>query len=123
MDPVPTVVAIVDDDEAVRRALRRLVLSLSYSPIMFPSGEAFLARDRRAALHCVLMDQHMPSMNGIDVLRHMGTQAPRVPVIIVTGFDQAGLREKCLSAGAADYLVKPLEASAVAAAINSAIAA
>ena len=70
---------------------------------------------------CVLMDQHMPSLNGLDVLRRMRSEGRRVPVIIVTGFDQPGLRQKCLDAGASDYLVKPLEASAVSTAIGVAI--
>jgi FixJ family two-component response regulator len=123
MEASPTVVAIVDDDEAVRRALRRLVVSLSYHPIGFASGEEFLASLGEAAPSCVLMDQHMPSLNGLDVLRRMRTDGRRVPVIIVTGFDQPGLRQKCLDAGASDYLVKPLEASAVSIAIQAAVAA
>jgi FixJ family two-component response regulator len=117
------VVAIVDDDDAVRRALRRLVLSLSYRPIGFATGEDFLASLLEATPNCVLMDQHMPDLNGLDVLRRLRSEGRRVPVIMITGFDQPGLRQKCLDAGAADYLVKPLEASAVSAAIQLAIAA
>jgi FixJ family two-component response regulator len=123
MHSSPIVVAIVDDDEAVRRALRRLVLSLSYHPIGFASGEGFLASLFDATPNCVLMDQHMPNLNGLDVLRRMRRDGRRVPVIIVTGFDQPGLRQKCLDAGASDYLVKPLEASALSSAIRLAMAA
>jgi FixJ family two-component response regulator len=121
MQASPIVVAVVDDDEAVRRALRRLIISLSFHPIGFASGEEFLASLGAAAPSCVLMDQHMPSLNGLDVLRRMRSEGRRVPVIIVTGFDQPGLRQKCLDAGASDYLVKPLEASAVSTAIGVAI--
>jgi FixJ family two-component response regulator len=123
MQASTNVVAIVDDDDAVRRALRRLVLSLSYRPIGFASGEDFLASLFETTPSCVLMDQHMPNLNGLDVLRRMRSEGRRVPVIIVTGFDQPGLRQECLSAGASDYLIKPLEASAVSAAIQLAIAA
>lgn len=122
MQTCSIVVAIVDDDDAVRRALRRLVVSLSYHPIGFASGEEFLADLHEVAPACVLMDQHMPGLNGLDVLRRMRSEGRRVPVIIVTGFDQPGLRQKCLDAGASDYLVKPLEASAVATAIQAAMA-
>jgi CheY-like chemotaxis protein len=69
------------------------------------------------------MDQHMPSLYGLDVLIHMRAEGVRVPVIIITGFDQPGLREKCLAAGAAAYLVKPVEESVVSAAIRVATAA
>jgi FixJ family two-component response regulator len=122
MEASSIVVAIVDDDAAVRRALRRLIISLSYRPIGFASGEDFLASLRDATPNCVLMDQHMPSLNGLDVLRRMRTEEQRVPVIIVTGFDQPGLRQKCLEAGASDYLVKPLEAATVSTAIQVALA-
>jgi FixJ family two-component response regulator len=123
MQASSTVVAIVDDDEGVRRALRRLVMSLSYHPMGFASGEDFLASLLEATPSCVLMDQHMPNLNGLDVLRRMRREGRRVPVIIVTGFDQPGLRQECLAAGASGYLVKPLEASTVSAAIRLAMAA
>jgi len=123
MEASLTVVAIVDDDEIVRRALRRLVQSLSYHPIAFASGEEFLASLRETTPNCVLMDQHMPSLNGLDVMLRMRNEGRYVPVIIVTGFDQPGLRQKCLDAGASDYIVKPLAASAVSAAIQAAVAA
>jgi FixJ family two-component response regulator len=122
MPAFPNVVAIVDDDAGVRRALRRLVLSLSYHPIGFASGEDFLASLVEATPSCVLMDQHMPNLNGLEVLRRLRSEGWYVPVIIVTGFDQPGLRQECLDAGASDYLVKPLEASAISAAIQLAIA-
>ena len=123
MQTSPILVAIVDDDDAVRRALRRLVISLSYRPIGFASGEDFLASLLEATPNCVLMDQQMPNLSGLDVLRRMRSEGQHVPVIIVTGFDQPGLRQECLDAGAADYLVKPLEASAVSVAIQLAMAA
>jgi FixJ family two-component response regulator len=122
MDASPIVVAIVDDDDAVRRALHCLVLSLSYQPLSFASGSTFLANLREATPNCVLMDQHMPGLNGLDVLREMRAQELHVPVIVTTGFDQPGLREKCLDAGAVAYLLKPLEASVLSDAIKAAIA-
>jgi FixJ family two-component response regulator len=123
MEASPIVVAIVDDDDTVRRALRRLVQSLSYHPIGFASGEEFLASLRETTPSCVLMDQHMPSLNGLDVILRMRSEGRHVPVIIVTGFDQPGLRQKCLDAGASEYIVKPLASSAVSAAIQAAMAA
>jgi FixJ family two-component response regulator len=122
MEASSIVVAIVDDDAAVRRALRRLIMSLSYHPIAFASGEEFLTSLREGTSSCVLMDQHMPSLNGLDVLRHMRSHGWRVPVIIVTGFDEPGLRQKCLDAGASSYLIKPLAAATVSTAIEVALA-
>lgn len=116
-------VAIVDDDAAVRRALSRLVRSLSYRPAVYASGEDFLASLAEASPVCVVLDQHMPGLSGLDVLVRMRACGSDAPVIIVTGFDQPGMGERCLKAGAAAYLTKPIGRSEMSAAIDSAIAA
>jgi FixJ family two-component response regulator len=120
MEAASTVVAIVDDDPAVRRSLHRLVLSLSHRPVSFASGEELLASLRQTLPNCIILDQHMPNMNGLEVLARMQVEGFHVPSIIITGSDQTGLREKCLAAGAVRYLVKPLDASTISSAIESA---
>lgn len=115
-------VAIVDDNDTVRRALRRLVVSLSYDALIFSSAEEFLASLHLATPSCALMDLHMPTLKGLDALRLMRNQGMGVPVIIITGLDQPGMREKCLEAGASAYLTKPAGREEIAAAIATAIA-
>jgi FixJ family two-component response regulator len=117
------VIAIVDDDAGVRRALRRLLLSLDCQPTAFASGEAFL--DSLGVEHpqCVLIDLHLPGLKGIDVLDRLRAGGVRLPVIIITGLDQPGMRERCIKAGAASYLTKPLDRSALGSAIEQAIVA
>src|SRR5215468_9168640 len=112
-------IAIVDDDDAVRRALRRLVASLSYHSREFASGEAFLASLSTEAPFCALVDLHMPGMTGIDVLTQLSACGKRVPAIIITGLDEPRLQEKCLKAGASGYLVKPIERANLSAALQS----
>jgi FixJ family two-component response regulator len=121
MGTAEPVVAIVDDDESVRRSLRRLLRSLSYEPVVFASGEEFIAALGQSAPTCALLDLHLPGLNGLDVLRRMRTEGRAVPAIIITGFDQVGMRKKCLEAGATAYLVKPLERSKLASAIEAAM--
>ena len=116
------VIAIVEDDEFVRRALCRLVRALSYRPMAFSSGDEFLAGIGAAMPDCVLMDQHMPSLNGLDVMGRIRADGLCVPVILITGFDQPSLRRQCLDAGASAFLVKPFEAALVSAAIRTALA-
>jgi FixJ family two-component response regulator len=89
----------------------------------FSSGEGFLASLDDCAPDCALIDMHMPGLKGLDVLLRMRAEGRHVPVIIITGFDQSGMRERCLAAGATDYLIKPLEGSAVSSAIHQATVA
>ena len=116
------VIAIVDDDAGVRRALHRLVLSLSCAPVTFASGEAFLESLREARPHCVIMDLHLPGLKGIDVLKELRNRAAVLPVSVITGLDQPGMREQCLEAGATVYLTKPIARSTVSSAIEAATA-
>ena len=58
-----------------------------------------------------MLDLHTPGMKGLEVLQRMRVSGSDVPVIIITGLDQPGMREKCIKAGASAYLLKPLEGS------------
>lgn len=106
--PTPPVIAIVDDDGSVRRALSRLVLSMSYRPVDFSSGEAFLESLRDDAPHCVILDLHMPGLSGLDVLDRLRLAEAKIPAIVITANTQPELRADCLAAGAAAFLQKPL---------------
>jgi FixJ family two-component response regulator len=119
MNMVGLKVAIVDDDEHVRRALRRMVVSLSYEVEEFASGRAFVAALDDRAFACVLLDLHMPELNGLDVLTQMRGDGHTVPVILITGGDEPRMRERCLKAGASAYLLKPVARDAVLGAIHS----
>jgi FixJ family two-component response regulator len=101
-------IAIIDDDASVCRALKRLVRSFGYAGETFSCGEDFLDQlDRSPSFRpvCVVLDMHMPGLTGLDVqqrLAHTG-----LPVIFITAHDQPGLREKVLAAGAVALLRKP----------------
>lgn len=114
------IVAIVDDDELVRRALCRLVLSLSFKPVAFASGETFLEELEETEPTCVLLDLHMPNMNGLDILHELSARRPRLAVIVITGADEDGVRENCMRAGAAGFLNKPLSRDTLSSAIEAA---
>jgi CheY-like chemotaxis protein len=114
-------IAVVDDDEGVRRALGRLLRSLGYEAIAFVSGEEFLGSLPGRWPDCALMDLHLPGMNGIEILQSLQKNFRVIPVIVMTGFNEPGTRKKCLAAGAADYLTKPIEVADLSAAISRAL--
>ena len=119
--PTTPVIAIVDDDGSVTRALRRLVLSMSYQPVDFPSGEAFLESVRDDAPQCVILDLHMPGLSGLDVLHRLRTASANIPAVIITANTQPELRADCLAAGAAAFLQKPLNADLLFETLQSAL--
>jgi FixJ family two-component response regulator len=115
-------VAVVDDEESVRKALRRLFAASNVDCTVFASGREFLDSLKDKVPACVVLDLHMPGLTGLDVQKELARSKSKVPAIIVTGHDEAGKRAECLAEGAADYLRKPLEATILLAAIDRAVA-
>lgn len=102
------VVAIVDDDPAVCRALRRLVLSLGYDAPSYPSGEALLAGMEAVLPTHILVDLHMPGLHGPALVERIRARASRSRIVVMTGLEIPGAREACLAAGADAYISKPV---------------
>ena len=90
----------------------------------FPSGDEFLASMQTRQPDCVVLDLHMPTTNGFDVLSRLAQSGMQVPVLTITGHDTPESRARSLAGGAAMYLLKPVDdvtlLDAIAAAIASA---
>ena len=121
MQGTPYLVAIVDDEESVRRALGRLVRSAGFHVQTFGSGADFLSSVVRSPPHCVVLDMRMPHMNGFEVELALTEQRFDIPVVIITGDDSAEIRQQTLSRGAKAYLRKPVDEAMLLDAIQSAI--
>jgi FixJ family two-component response regulator len=110
METVKPFVAIVDDDESVRRAIRRLLRSIGVHADTFASGDLFLTALSSVPSFtpgCVILDVQMPGLNGLEVQRRLSGSG--LPVIFITAHDDIGVREQALSAGAVAYLRKPFD--------------
>ena len=114
-------VAIVDDEEAVRKALRRLLLSADIDVETFASGDELLAFLRTGRLDCAVIDLHLPGLSGLEVQERIAEAGIRLPTVIITGNDQAGVAERALAAGASTYLSKPLDDKVLLAAVAEAV--
>jgi FixJ family two-component response regulator len=104
------IVAVVDDDESVRRALKRLLHSVGIEAETFPSGEAFLGTLSSAAScrpACVILDFEMPGIDGFELQRRLAPTG--MPIIFITGHDDPAIHEKALALGAVAYLQKPFD--------------
>jgi FixJ family two-component response regulator len=119
-------IAVVDDEEPVRKALKRLLRAAGFEAEGYASGQAFLDGAAAKPPNCVLLDLHMPGLSGQLLLARIGKMAGRPPVVVITAHDTPETRDECLAAGAAAYLRKPLDdrllLNAVSAALSKAAA-
>ena len=113
--------AVVDDEESVRRALARMLSASQFEVDVFASGQEFLDSLRARLPDCVILDYQMPGLTGRDVQRQLALTKTRLPIIVVTAHDQPALREQCLADGAVAYLAKPLQRERLVSLINDAI--
>ena len=113
-------IAVVDDEEPVRKALKRLLRAAGLEAEGYASGKDFLAAERRP--DCVVLDLHMPVMSGQALLRQIRKMSARLPVVVITAHDTAETRDDCIAAGAAAYLRKPLDDRLLLNAISVALA-
>ena len=115
MKDVP-VVAIVDDDDSVRRSLLRVVRSAGYAAEGFASSREFLEWIPQGRAGCLLLDVHMSEMSGFDLQDRLA-----VPIIFITAHDDAKTQERIAKSGAVAHLRKPCEKQTVLDAIHRAV--
>jgi FixJ family two-component response regulator len=123
MTRTPPVIAVLDDEPQMRKALRRLLVVHGFRVEAYERGNDFLAALSSHPADCLVLDLHMPEVNGFDVLAAFESQRVVTPVVVITGHDEPGTAERALSLGASAYLTKPVGESALLSAIKSAIAA
>ena len=121
MAPARPLVAVVDDEESVRRALARMLGASQFDVDVFASGEEFLDSLRTRLPDCLILDYQMPGLTGRDVQRQLALAQTQVPIIVVTAHDEPALREQCLADGAVAYVAKPLQREHLVGLIHDAI--
>jgi len=90
--------------------MSRLVRSLGMETNEFASGREFVDRIETTPSFqpdCVVLDVQMPGMNGLEVQERLASRGNRLPVIFITAYDEAGVRDRALAAGAVAFLHKP----------------
>jgi FixJ family two-component response regulator len=115
------VIAIVDDDASIRRALARLLRSMSWQAVTFASAEAFLQTGMQELPGCLVLDVRLPGMTGLELLNHLVAAGISLPVILITAHDDVQVRGHATEAGAVAYLRKPVDEQDLLQAIQRAL--
>ena len=102
-----TIVAVVDDEESIRKALRRLLRSAGFDVADYASGQELLDAVATRRPDCVVLDIRMPHMTGFDVQARLKSALVAAPIIFITGLDEPGDRKAAMASGAFAFLRKP----------------
>ena len=121
MSKIPPLIAIVDDEESICRALKRLMLSAGLDVEAFTSGAGFFDFLKTKSPDCLVLDLHMPGMSGFDVQSQLAQLGNKLPVVTITGHDSPEAQQRVMDAGASAYLRKPVNDHVLLEAIMAAI--
>ena len=114
-------VAIVDDDESVQRALQDLIESDGLSALCFSSAEQFLGSEARSRTACLILDIRMLGMSGLELQATLKAERCRIPVIFITAHGDAGIRALAMREGAVELLSKPFDDAVLLGIVHAAL--
>jgi FixJ family two-component response regulator len=120
MPRVP-LIAIVDDDGALRNSLDNLLRSVGFWAHGFSSAEAFLRSNQARETACLILDVRMPGMNGLELQHQIVAANWQIPIIFITSHADDEARARALAAGAVAFLYKPCREDDLLHAINAAL--
>ena len=104
MEPL---ISIIDDDQALREALQRLLRLYGFAVTVFASAEQFLASGDVARTACLILDMRMTGMTGMALHQHLVAQGCRIPTILITARPTNAERDRAVASGVNSYLAKP----------------
>ena len=106
--PKAPIVAVIDDDEAVREALSDLLLVLGLACRTFDRAEAFMAEYQPDRFDCLITDVSMPGRSGLELQERLRELGSSMPIIVISADTSASTRARALSGGALACLAKPV---------------
>lgn len=115
-------VALVDDDESVRKAVGRLLRIACREVDVYASGVELLDAIVEHRPDCVVLDMYMPAMSGLEVQAALAARCPGLPVVFISAHDDAAAEQRARDAGAHAFLHKPFTEQQLLAAVASATA-
>jgi FixJ family two-component response regulator len=110
MSTETNVIAVIDDDPTIRKALRALLSSLGYTVELYDSSEAFLQRAAACRAKCLLIDVQLGSSSGIELARQLAKAGLRFPIMFMTANGDKAVQRQAIEVGCVGYLLKPFAA-------------
>jgi FixJ family two-component response regulator len=115
-------IAIVDDDDSMRQALRHLLRAAEYCARTFASAEEFLRSPDCEAVDCLIADINLPGMSGVALVQTLAAAGRAIPTVLITARDDHATYELIRRAGPLPHLRKPFSDEALFAAISEVLA-
>jgi FixJ family two-component response regulator len=116
-----SLVSVVDDDESVRESLPHLLRKFGFAAEAFASAEEFLASEFVGQTRCLILDIAMPGMSGPALQMELLRRHQAIPIVFITAHGDETVRPRVLEAGAVECLFKPFSATALRAAVDTAL--
>jgi FixJ family two-component response regulator len=113
LDQKDKTVSIVDDDESVRKALKRLIKVAGFKAKTFGSAREFIDSGLYQSTGVLVLDVRMPGMSGLELQKNLTDSGSDIPIIFITAHEDVQLRQMALEAGALAFLKKPFEDKAL----------
>jgi len=114
-------VAIIEDDESYRVAVRRLLRSAGFSVQSFASAEDFLNSGEQRETGCLIADIRMPGMSGLDLQSKLNSDQCPIPTIFITAHGDEKMRLQAMRGGAVKFLAKPFDGEVLIEAVRVAL--
>lgn len=102
-------IAVVDDDRAVRDGICNLLMSAAYSTVGFESAEAVLGFDRLPEVACLILDVKLPGLDGFELQQRLSGTGRAMPIVFISSYGDDDMRERAMQAGALAFLRKPVD--------------
>jgi FixJ family two-component response regulator len=112
---------VVDDDQSVRRGLRRLFKSAGYAAETFASAEDYLAREIFEGPICLVLDVRMPGLNGLELQKTLESRGACEQIVFITGHNDVPTCTQAMKNGAVDFLMKPFDGGELIEAVKRAL--
>ena len=119
----PTSILVVDDEESIRRPIRRYLQQQGYDVSTAGTGEDALRALTREPAACVLLDVYLPDGSGVELVPRILALEPGTAVLMLTAVNDAATATLCMQRGAVDYLTKPVDLDVLGRAIQRALTA